>query len=573
MLRRFVPVLALACALAAASAAAQPPLRVGSKRFTESYVLAEILAKTAARHAEVRHLPGMGNTAILFEALRQGSIDLYPEYLGTIELEILRREQASGSLEEVNRALAPMGLQASIPFGFENTYALAVRPDTAATLDSRSIAALATHPGLRFGLSHEFLGRADGWPGLKARYRLPQRATGLDHGLAYEALQARRIDVLDVYATDAKIARYDLVVLDDSLRYFPRYDALVLHRIDVGQRFPKAWAALRALEGRIDAPGMIALNAEVELQGRSFAQAAEGFLRGAGADAAARAGEAGRASGRSAAAAGAGSGTSASASASASAGADADTAAGSGTSAGADTGAGADGSEAAGQRPGLWQRLAGEDFWRLCRQHLLLVGVSVLAATLVGVPAGILAAYRRRFGALVTGAAGAMQTVPSLALLAALIPALGAIGTLPALVALFVYALLPILRNTCVGIDGIAPGIRDAAVALGMGTADRIRCVELPLALPVILAGIRTAAVIGVGTATIAAFVGAGGFGERIAIGLALNDHQMLLAGALPAAALALLVEGGFALLERRLRYPAPPWIRSRNSRWARRSA
>ncbi|MFT3802065.1 MAG: ABC transporter permease [Burkholderiaceae bacterium] len=169
-------------------------------------------------------------------------------------------------------------------------------------------------------------------------------------------------------------------------------------------------------------------------------------------------------------------------------------------------------------------------------------------------PAGVLAAYRRRFGALALGAAGALQTVPSLALLAALIPALGAIGTLPALVALFVYALLPILRNTCVGIDGIAPGIRDAATALGLRTADRIRCVELPLALPVILAGIRTAAVIGVGTATIAAFVGAGGFGERIAIGLALNDHQMLLAGALPAAALALLVEGGFALLERLVR-------------------
>ncbi|MFT4103349.1 MAG: glycine betaine ABC transporter substrate-binding protein [Burkholderiaceae bacterium] len=516
MLRRFAPMLALACTLALAAGAAAQPLRVGSKRFTESYVLAEILARSAAAHTEVRHLPGMGNTAILFEALRQGSIDLYPEYLGTIELEILKREHPGGSLESVNRALAPMGLRASIPLGFENTYALAVRADTAAALDGRSIAALAAHPGLRFGLSHEFLGRADGWPGLKARYALPQRATGLDHGLAYEALEARGIDVLDVYSTDAKIARYGLVVLTDELRYFPRYDALVLHRIDVEERFPRAWQALRALEGRIDAPRMIALNGEVELQGRSFVQAAEGFLRGAGSDAAARPDAGGRN--------GANTGTGAS-------------------SAGADAG-----------RPGLWQRLAGDDFSRLCRQHLLLVGASVLAATLVGVPAGVLAAYRRRFGALALGVAGALQTVPSLALLAALIPALGAIGTLPALVALFVYALLPILRNTCVGIDGIAPGIRDAATALGLRTADRIRCVELPLALPVILAGIRTAAVIGVGTATIAAFVGAGGFGERIAIGLALNDHQMLLAGALPAAALALLVEGGFALLERQVR-------------------
>ncbi len=522
---------ALACALTLAAGAAAQPLRVGSKRFTESYVLAEILARSAAAHTEVRHLQGMGNTAILFEALRQGSIDLYPEYLGTIELEILKREHPGGSLESVNRALAPMGLQASIPFGFENTYALAVRADTAAALDGRSIAALAAHPGLRFGLSHEFLGRADGWPGLKARYALPQRATGLDHGLAYEALEARSIDVLDVYSTDAKIARYGLVVLTDELRYFPRYDALVLHRIDVEERFPRAWEALRALEGRIDALRMIALNGEVELQGRSFAQVAEGFLRSAGGDTAARPGVGGRD----------GAGTSM----------------GTNTNTNTNTSASLVGAEVA--RPGLWQRLAGDDFWRLCRQHLLLVGASVLAATLVGVPAGVLAAYRRRFGALALGVAGALQTVPSLALLAALIPALGAIGTLPALVALFVYALLPILRNTCVGIDGISPGIRDAATALGLRTADRIRCVELPLALPVILAGIRTAAVIGVGTATIAAFVGAGGFGERIAIGLALNDHQMLLAGALPAAALALLVEGGFALLER--------WVRRRTGR------
>ncbi len=141
--------------------------------------------------------------------------------------------------------------------------------------------------------------------------------------------------------------------------------------------------------------------------------------------------------------------------------------------------------------------------------------------------------------------------MPSLALLALLIPLMGRIGTAPALVALSVYALLPVVRNTCVGLLQVPPGLRLAALALGLRPRDRLLRIELPLALPVILAGIKTAAVMSVGTATIAAFIGAGGYGERITIGLALNDNDMLLAGALPAAALALLTQALFELLER----------------------
>jgi len=148
--------------------------------------------------------------------------------------------------------------------------------------------------------------------------------------------------------------------------------------------------------------------------------------------------------------------------------------------------------------------------------------------------------------------------VPSLALLAILIPVLGMIGTVPALVALFVYALLPIVRNTCTGLLGVAPGLRLAAQALGLRAPEILLHVELPLALPVILAGVKTAAVMSVGTATIAAFIGAGGFGERITIGLALNDNDMLLAGAIPAAVLALLTQGLFELVERVLARRTP---------------
>ena len=151
---------------------------------------------------------------------------------------------------------------------------------------------------------------------------------------------------------------------------------------------------------------------------------------------------------------------------------------------------------------------------------------------------------------------GVIQTIPSLALLAFLIPLLGSIGTMPALIALFLYSLLPIVRNTHAGIAGVGRGMRQAALALGLAPRDQLLLIELPLAAPAILAGIKIAAVIGVGTATIAAFIGAGGYGERIAQGLALNDNTTLLAGAIPAAALALIIQGLFELIDRRV-FPA----------------
>jgi len=179
--------------------------------------------------------------------------------------------------------------------------------------------------------------------------------------------------------------------------------------------------------------------------------------------------------------------------------------------------------------------------------------VSLAVAIAIGIPLGIWAARSPGAAQPVLATVGLIQTIPSLALLAFLIPLLGAIGIWPALVALFLYALLPIVRNTHSGIVDIAPNLRESAQALGIAPAARLRLVELPLAARSILGGIKTSAVINVGTATIAAFIGAGGYGERIVTGLALNDNQMLLAGAIPAAALALLVNWSFELLDRRL--------------------
>jgi osmoprotectant transport system permease protein len=498
---------ALALGLAAlAVAASAGELVVGSKRFTESYILGEIVARTAAAagEAQVSFKPGLGSTAIVYQALASGAIDVYPEYTGTIALEILRRPGAR-TLAEINASLAPLGLAAGVPLGFANSYGLAMREADAARLEVRTISDLARHPGLRLGLSQEFLGRRDGWPALKGAYALPfATPRGLDHGLAYEALAAGRIDVTDVYTTDAKIARHGLRVLEDDRRFFPEYAAVLLYRADLPQRLPQTFAALRALEGTLPAVRMRELNAAAEIDGEPFGAVAERFV-------ASRAAPAPEASW--------------------------------------------------GQR---FRRALEQDFWRLAGEHLLLVLASLAASAVVGVPLGRWAARSRAAGAPILAAAGLLQTIPSLALLAALVAAYDAIGLLPALTALALYALLPIVRNTALGFGEVPRGLIGAGEALGLTPGQVLRSIEWPLALPSVLAGIRTSAVINVGTATVAAFIGAGGFGERIVAGLAVNDKALLLAGALPAAVLALLVEGAFAIGER---LAVSPGLRARGAR------
>jgi osmoprotectant transport system permease protein len=191
-------------------------------------------------------------------------------------------------------------------------------------------------------------------------------------------------------------------------------------------------------------------------------------------------------------------------------------------------------------------------------RHLLLVAVSVGLATLVGVPLGILLTRRPAWQGWVLGAANVVQTVPSLALFGLLIPVplIGGIGLRTALVALTLYALLPVLRNTVVGITGVDPAVREAGRGLGMTDGQLLRRVELPLAASVILAGVRLATVIGIGLATIAAAIGAGGLGVFIFRGVAMVDNRTILAGALPAAALALAADGILGAVERRLRPP-----------------
>jgi osmoprotectant transport system permease protein len=183
-------------------------------------------------------------------------------------------------------------------------------------------------------------------------------------------------------------------------------------------------------------------------------------------------------------------------------------------------------------------------------EHLRLVGISLFAGIVVAIPLGILAAKRPRQGQIVLGAASLVQTIPSLALLVFMIPLLG-IGERPAIAALFLYSLLPMVRNTAEGLRGIAPELRDSALALGLPPFARLRLVELPIALPSILAGVQTSAVIDIGTATLGALIGAGGYGQPILTGIRLADTGLILEGAVPAAALALLAQGIFEAIGR----------------------
>jgi osmoprotectant transport system permease protein len=469
-----------ACGSDAATAGKQ--LVVASKVFTESVLLAEIAAGSLEEAGyEVEHRRELGGTRVLWNALTRGEIHAYPEYTGTLLREIFADERIDAGTLATRLEQAGIGM--TRPLGFNNTYVLGMRAQAARDLGIATISDLRDHNELRFGFSSEFVNRADGWIGLRAAYELPQsNVRAMHHDLAYRGIANGVIDVIDLYSTDAEIAYYDLVALEDDRDYFPRYDAVLVYRLDLSAA---AIAALARLEGRFNAGAMVALNAEVKLDRRAESVVANAWL-----------------------------------------------------------------AREFGVRGTRSTQSRSDRLIDRTLEHLALVAISLGAAIAIAIPLGILAALRPRAGRLLLAVAGLLQTIPALALLVFMIPWLG-IGAAPAIVALFLYSLLPIMRNTHAGLLSIPADIRESAVALGLPTAARLRLVELPLAARSILAGIKTAAVINVGTATLGALIGAGGYGEPILTGIRLDDIGLILEGAVPAALLALAVQGIFELIER----------------------
>jgi osmoprotectant transport system permease protein len=471
--------------LSLAGSAPADAVRVTSKADTETTTLAHIVAQLVGDAGVPVYLKErLGGTRVVWDALRANDYDVYPEYTGTITEQLLAGKNIRGE-EALREELARLGLGITRPLGFANNYALGMRRARAAELGIKSISDLRTRPDLRLGFSNEFLKRADGWPGLQARYGLPHtNVRGMDHRLAYEALTNNAIDVTELYTTDAEIAEFDLVTLTDDLGFFPEYQAVLVYRLDLEQRAPAAVAAFKKLEGRVSAEAVIAMNGRAA-KGENPAVIAADFVReqfGINATAVVE----------------------------------------------SDT-----------------HRLG-----RLTIEHLTLVGIALGASILVALPLGIVAARRPGLGRVLLGVAGIIQTIPSLALLVFMIPLLKT-GTVPAIVALFLYGLLPIMANTAAGLRGIPPSMTESAEALGLSAAYRLWRIELPLASRSILAGIKTSAVITIGTATLGALIGAGGYGQPIQTGLQLNDHREILFGAIPAAVMALVAQGLFEFAER----------------------
>jgi osmoprotectant transport system permease protein len=468
-------------------------VRIGSKKFTESVILGEMLALMArASGLEAAHYRELGGTRIVFDSLVAGEIDAYPEYVGTVAKEIFAGQHVADE-DALRGLLGQRGIGVSGSLGFDNKYALAMTRKRAAELGVARISDLVRLPELRVAVTHEFLDRADGWRPLAEFYGLPQRdVPGVDHDISFRQLLAGEIDVTDVYTTDAQIRRDDLVVLDDDRAFFPPYDAVWLYRLDLERQNPRLVEAIGKLVGTITEDTMRSLNDEVETRQANESEAAAAFLQNHLALTVA-------------------------------------------------------------PQESRWTRMIA----RRVVEHLDLVRRSLIPAIVVGIGLGVYCQRRPRIGRVVLAGVGLLQTIPSLALLVLLLPIVAALGgrsvgegSITAITALFCYCLLPIVRNTYTGLEGIGRTTVESATVLGLGPTARLTEIELPMALPTILAGVRTAGVQNVGFATLGAIIGAGGLGQTILRGIRLNDTSLILAGALPAALLALLLQLAIDLLE-----------------------
>ncbi len=496
-----VAIALLALVAIALTATAAPPgtIRVGSKNFTEQEILGELVAQLLERRTDLRveRKLGLIGTNVCHDALVGGELDVYVEYTGTGLVNILGGEPR-GSGADVAFTVAReyrerFGLDWLPPIGFENTYAIAVRRDVADRLGWRTASDIVPIADtLRIGMAQEFAERQDGLPGFLETYGIDRFADtiDLDPGLMYDAVggEAAQVDLIFGFSTDGRIQTYDLSVLEDDRNFFPPYDAAPVLRGDTLRQYPQIADALALLAGTIDAAEMGRMNYAVDVERRRPADVAREWI---------------------------------------------------------DARLGQSGATEIVERadPGLIEMFVSRraEITSELVQHIWLTTVGVGIALVIGIPVGIAIQRTPALRAPALAVTEVLQTIPSLAMLAFLFVIYQLLGDVPAITALVLYALLPIVLNTFTGINEVPPQLVEAARGLGMSSWQRLRMVEIPLALPMIIAGVRTATVLTIGIATLATFIGAGGLGVFIARGLARGDARLPLLGALPAAVLAVL--------------------------------
>lgn len=481
---------------------------VGSKNFLENRLLAEMFAQLieAQTSLHVERRLGLAGTHVCFEALKTGGIDLYPEYTGTGLVTILGNQPLRDPTATLNQVRTEFRKRWNLwwlaPLGFDNSFALALRSDRAEALGLRTISELMkVAPTLKAAFSYEFIQRADGLPGLKKLYGLQFReVVGMQQSLKYQATDKGNVDLLDVYTTDGRLAVYDFVVLEDDRHFFPPYDAAALVRGATLEQHPELGLALSLLTNALSPTRMRELNLRIQEQGEAIPEVAYDALRDLhlvkedhqAATATAKTSES--------------------------------------------------------FLSYMWERRA--TLMVRTGEHLGLAGVGLLLGIALAIPLALVLERWRKGAETTIRIIGMSQTIPSIALLAFMIPLFG-VGMLPAIMALWIYSLYPILRNTYSGLRDAAPSVVETGRALGMTEWQILRSIRLPLAAPTIMAGIRTSAIWTIGTATLAAFIGAGGLGEPIVAGLQLADVQLILSGALPATMLALAVDSLLGWIER----------------------
>ena len=501
-IKTFIAIIVFILCHTLAASETQSTIRIGSKRDTENHLLAEIMAKMIEHHSEykVERFYNLGGTTVTFQALKSGQIDLYPEATGTAWHVLLQLGQGDNdplaTYTTVKQALQnEFELIALDPYGFSNSYALAVHEDTAQQYHLKSLTDLENHSSqLVAGFTHEFMNRKDGLMPLMSHYHFKFKDIfGLEHGLAYQALINRRADVIEAWSTDGKLAKYPIVLLRDDKHYFPPYHAFPLVSKQALNAFPELEKIINRLNFKISNQAMQKLNLLVEEAQTPIERIAYDFL--------------------------------------------------------------------------VKENLIGnqhlppttdtlnQKYWHelpgYILEHLRLSFFGILFAIIIGVPLGILIAQKAFLRPPLLTFIGIIQTIPSLALLALFIsvPGLG-LGTRSAIMALFLYALLPIVRSTYTGIQEIEPALIETALGLGLKPLQILTKIKIPLVVRPIMSGIRTATVISIGVATLAAFIGAGGLGEPILTGLQLNNSALILLGAIPAALLAIIADGFLNLVE-----------------------
>ena len=482
-----------------------PPLVIGSKTFTENILLGELLAVLLEEkyQQKVERKLNIGGTKLVFDALNSKQIDVYPDYTGTGYTMILKLsgETRAEKIYQIVKQnfLKKFQIHWSPPLGFNNTYTLALQKDDARFKSVNQISELkGKEQNLSLAVGHEFMEREDGYDSFTRMYQLnfpKNKIHTMNPALMYSALKNKKADLIMAYSTNGKIKSYNLKTLEDDKNFFPPYHAAYLTRLGVLKQFPSLKKAFQELKGNINEKEMTNLNYQMEQRKDKPALLAKNFLI----------------------------------------------------------------------KKNILnkkivqfkkQNLIGyyfskrDYFFKIFIEHLVLTFSALFLSLFLSIPIGILSARKKSLEKIVFPIVNTFQTIPGLALLGLLIPFLG-IGYAPAILTLFIYSLLPLIRNTYEGIKGVDRDCIEVSIGMGLTPWQVLKKVEIPMALPVIIAGVRTSTVIVVGTATLAALVGAGGLGDPIFRGIATVNSKLIFLGAVPAALLAIVLDKALSLTEK----------------------